>query len=99
MELLFAGLGGALLGFIFHFALPGSDSRGLYWLASWGACSAIVVWEVLTYLDWKSDGGWIWVVTLVVSVLTSVAVARIGTVRRRAADKELLESLFRGSAA
>ena len=99
MELLFAGLGGALLGFIFHFALPGADTRGLVWLAAWGAASAVVVWEVLTWLEWKSDAGWIWAVTLVVAALTSIAVARIGTARRRAADKELLEALFRGSAA
>lgn len=99
MELLFAALGGALLGFIFHFALPGADTRGLVWLAAWGASSAIIVWEVFTWLEWKSDQGWIWVVTLIISALTSAAVARIGTIRRRAADKELLEALFRGQAA
>jgi hypothetical protein len=98
MELLFAALGGALLGFIFHFALPGADTRGLVWLAGWGASSAVIVWEVLTWLEWKSDVGWIWAVTLLVAALTSAAVARIGTARRRAADKELLETLFGASA-
>ncbi|BDZ49848.1 hypothetical protein GCM10025867_20890 [Frondihabitans sucicola] len=99
MELLFAALGGALLGFIFHFALPGADTRGLVWLAGWGTSAAIVAWEVLTWLEWKSGAGWIWVVSLLAAALTVVAVARIGTLRRRAADKELLEALFRGSAA
>lgn len=99
MELLFAALGGAVLGLIFHFALPGGDTRGLVWLAGWGASAAIIVWEVLTWLEWKSDAGWIWAVTLLLSGLTSVAVARIGTLRRRQADKDLLDALFRSSAA
>lgn len=99
MELLFAALGGALLGFIFHYALPGADTRGLVWLAAWGACAAIVAWEAFTWIGLKSNGGWIWVIALVVAGLTAAAVARIGTQRRRASDKELLEALFRGSAA
>lgn len=99
MELLFAALGGALLGFIFHYSLPGADTRGLVWLAAWGASAAIVAWELLTWLEWKSDRGWIWAVTLVVAALTALAAARISTLRRRAADRELLEALFRGGVA
>lgn len=96
MELLFAALGGALIGFIAHFALPGQANRGLLWVAGWSVCAAVVVWEVLTWLEWKSDAGWIWAVTLIVSALTAVAVARIFSQRREAADRELLEELFRG---
>lgn len=99
MELLFAALGGALLGLILHFALPGQDTRGLVWLAGWGAASAIVVWEVLTWLEWKSDAGWIWAVTLVVSGLTAAAVGRLGMLRRREADREKLDRLLRGASA
>ena len=96
MELLFAALGGALIGFIAHFALSGADTRGLVWLAGWSTCAAVVAWEVFTWIGWKSDGGWIWVVSLAVAALTAVAVARVGTLRRREADAELLDGLLRG---
>ena len=99
MELLFAGLGGALLGFIFHFSMPGQDTRGAFWAAAWGICSAVVVWEVFIWLGLKSGGGWIWVFALVASGLTVIASIRLTTGRRRAADAELLEALFRGQAA
>lgn len=96
MELLFAALGGALIGLIVHFALPGQATRGLFWVAGWSTSAAIVVWEVLTWLEWKSDAGWIWIVTLLVSALTAVGVARVFARRREAADRELLEELFQG---
>jgi hypothetical protein len=99
VELLFAALGGALLGFIFHFAMPGADTRGFLWLAGWGTCAAVVAWEAFTWLGWKPDQAWIWIVTLVVAALTAGAVARLGAVRRQRADKQLLEELFRASAA
>jgi hypothetical protein len=99
VELLFAALGGALLGFIFHFALPGQETRGALWSAGWGTCSAIVVWEALIWAGLKSGGGWIWVIALLVAALTAFAATRLTTQRRRVEDKELLESLFRGQAA
>jgi uncharacterized membrane protein YjfL (UPF0719 family) len=96
MELLFAALGGALLGFVAHFALAGADTRGLVWLAGWSTCAAIVTWEVFTWIGWKSDQGWIWALSLVVAALTAAAVARVGTVRRREGDAALLDEFFRG---
>lgn len=98
MELLFAALGGALIGFIVHFALPGQETRGILWTAGWSTSAAIVAWEVLTWLEWKSDVGWIWAVDLVVAALTALAVARLSTVRRRESDRTLLQSLMRGRA-
>jgi hypothetical protein len=99
MELLFAALGGALLGFIFHFALPGLETRGALWSAAWGTCAAIVVYEALTWAGMTSGGGWIWVITLVVAALTAIGINRITAVRRAACDKELLERLFKGQTA
>ncbi len=99
MELLFAALGGALLGFIFHYALPGQETRGVVWVAGWSTCAAIVVWEALIWAGMTSGGGWIWVIDLVVAGLTAVGIARVTTVRRREHDRELLEQLFRGQPA
>lgn len=95
MELLFAALGGAILGLIAHFAFSGQETRGLLWIAGWSTCAAIVAWEVLTWLEWKSDAGWIWAVTLVVAALTAAAVARVSTRSRQAKDRELLDELFK----
>lgn len=99
MELLFAALGGALLGFILHYALPGMETRGVFWSAGWGTCSAIVLWEVLLWAGLTSGGGWIWVITLVFAGLTAAGVNRLTTVRRRESDSELLENLFRSKTA
>ncbi len=99
MELLFAALGGALLGLIAHFALPGLPTRGALWVAGWSTCAAIVVWEVLLWAGLTPGGGWIWVIDLVVAGLTAVAVARITSRRREAADRDLYERLLRGETA
>ncbi|AMM20302.1 hypothetical protein AX769_09175 [Frondihabitans sp. PAMC 28766] len=99
MELLFAALGGTLLGFIFHFALPGQETRGVLWAAGFATCAAIVMWEVLIWVGMTPADGWIWVIDLVVAALTAIGITRITTVRRREADRVLLESLMGGSAA
>ncbi|RKR74883.1 hypothetical protein [Frondihabitans australicus] len=99
MELLFAALGGALLGFIFHYALPGQETRGVLWSAAFGTCAAIVVWEALVWAGMGPGDGWIWVIDLVVAALAAAGITRLSTVRRRAADRELLERLFKGEAA
>jgi len=97
MELLFAVLGGAVLGFIFHYALPGADTRGAALSGTVGAAIAAVVWEALVWSGWRSSDGWMWVWTLVISGLSAAAVCLFSTRARRTADRELLESLFRGS--
>jgi hypothetical protein len=99
MELMFAGLGGALLGFIFHFALPKQETRGALWSAGWATCAAIVVYEALTWAGLTSGGVWIWVITLVVAALTAIGINRITAVRRSEHDREMLERLFKGQAA
>ncbi|MCU1528966.1 MAG: hypothetical protein JWP75_2729 [Frondihabitans sp.] len=99
MELMFAALGGALLGFIFHFALPGQQTRGALWSAGWGTCAAIIVYEALTWAGLTSGGGWIWVITLVVAALTAIGINRITAVRRGAYDRALLDRLFKGQTA
>jgi hypothetical protein len=96
VELLFAALGGALLGLIVHFALPGLPTRGALWVAGWTTCAAIVVWEVLIWAGLTAGGGWIWVIDLVVAGLTAVATALITARRRDAADRDLLARLLRG---
>ena len=96
MELLFVVLGGALLGFVAHFALPAHDTRGVLFAPAAAASVAAVVWEVLLLLGLRADGGWIWVVSLVLSAVAAVVVCRVAAASRRRRDGELLARLSRG---
>ena len=95
MELLFVVLGGAILGFIAHFALPAIDTRGVLLAPAAGAATAAVVWEVLFLLGWPADGGWIWVFSLVLPAVVAVVVCRSAATSRRRRDSEHLTRLLR----
>lgn len=95
MELLFAILGGLILGLAGRYALPKRETHGVLLVPAIGASVAAVIWDALTWAGWKFDGGWIWVTTLVaagaVSVLASVTLGR----QRTTSDAELLSNLSR----
>ena len=95
MELLFATLGGALLGLALFYALRGHDTFGALLLPSIGASTAAIAWAALTWVGLKFNGGWIWVITL---VLAAVVTALLGVLLRRQrqrGDVELLGRLSR----
>lgn len=95
MELLFVTLGGAILGLAARYGVPKRDTHGALLVPAIGAVVSAVVWAALTWLGWKFDGGWIWVVSLVaaavVAVLASVFLGR----QRTDQDAELLATLSR----
>ncbi|MFM9920142.1 hypothetical protein [Lacisediminihabitans sp. H27-G8] len=95
MELLFVTLGGAILGLAARYGVPKRDTHGALLVPAIGAIVAAVVWAALTWVGWKFDGGWIWVVSLVaagvVAILASVFLGR----QRTAQDAELLSTLSR----
>ena len=93
MELLFATLGGAILGLGARYALPGRDTYGVLLIPAVGAATAAIVWAGLTWLGWKFSGGWIWVVTLVAAAAVSAAVTLLVSRTRKNADVELLGRL------
>jgi hypothetical protein len=97
VELLFVCLGGALIGFVLHFALRDRDTRGVLLVPGVATVVAAVVWELLLQLGWRADGGWIWVVSLVLSAIAGVVVARALVGRRRRADVELFDRLAAGA--
>ncbi|MBF4579933.1 hypothetical protein [Frigoribacterium sp. VKM Ac-2530] len=96
MELLFVVLGGALLGFVAHFALPAHDTRGVLLAPAAAASVAAVAWQVLLLAGLRADGGWIWVVALVLSGVAAIAVCRVTATVRRRRDGDLLARLLRG---
>ncbi len=95
MELLFATLGGAILGLGLLYGLRAHDTFGALLLPAIGASTAAIAWAALTWVGLKFNDGWIWVITL---VLAAVVVTLVGVLLRRArqhGDVELLGRLSR----
>lgn len=93
MELLFATLGGALIGLALGYVVPGRRNFGALLLPALGASVAAVTWSSLTWVGWKFDGGWIWVASLAAAGVISLAVGIIISRVRTRGDIELLGRL------
>lgn len=98
MELLFVALVGTLVGAVSRYTVPGRGSHGAMLLPAVGTAVAAAVWAALTWAGWRFDGGWIWVVSIVLAAAASVAVAILLPARRRDADAALLVSLTKAAA-
>lgn len=100
MELLFAGLAGLAIGALAAFATRHRDLIGAVLPAAIGGITALLAWELLTWLGavpgfgWLAyDRAWIWWITLAVTAIVSVwTVAALGS-RRAARDADLLDRL------
>ncbi|MGN6409318.1 MAG: hypothetical protein ACTHMH_13285 [Curtobacterium sp.] len=91
MELLFAVLGGLIVGAVAHVVLPWRSTLGSLLGPAVGGIVAAVLWEALTWAGWQYDATWIWVVTLVgAGVVALVAEWFLGK-RRTAADTAYYE--------
>lgn len=85
MELLFITLGGAILGLVARYSLSLRENHGVALVPSIGAAAAAVVWVALTWAGMTWDGGWIWVISLVVTAaVVGIADRVIGSSRERA---------------
>jgi hypothetical protein len=93
MELLFITLGGALLGIAARYLVPRRATHGVALVPAVGAGAAAVAWVALTWLGLAWDGGWIWVISLVVSGLAAAAVAMVLGPRRERDDAEAFARL------
>jgi hypothetical protein len=93
MEMLFAVLGGVLLGIGVYYALPGKDKYGAAVLPGAAGAATAVVWAGLTWAGWKFDGGWIWIVALAAGVAASALTGFVLARMRSAADERMLERL------
>ncbi len=96
MELLFVTLGGLILGLAARYALPHRGEIGVLLAPAVGAGVAAVVWVALTWAGLAWDGGWIWVIALVLAGLASVAAELMLGRRRVRDDEQLLARLTRG---
>ncbi|QWS32410.1 hypothetical protein [Curtobacterium aetherium] len=93
MELLFAVLGGILLGAVAHVVVPWRTTRGVLIGPVVGGIVAAVLWEALTWAGWPYDGTWIWVVALLGSGSVALVVEVVLGRRRTAADEAHYERL------
>jgi hypothetical protein len=80
MELLFVTLGGLILGLAARYALPHRAEVGV-----------AITWAGLAW-----DGGWIWVISLVLAGLASAGTEFVLGRRRTRADEQLFTRLIRG---
>jgi len=94
MEILFITIGGAILGAIARYTLPGRLSSGAVVLPAAGAAISAVVWVVLTWFGMKWDGGWIWVLSLLITGLAVAALALWLPRHRAVADEKRLQDLL-----
>ncbi len=95
MELLFVVLGGVLLGVLARYTIPQRHTHGAFLLPALGGIVAAVVWAALTWAGWRFDGGWIWVVSLVLAGAASIVAAIVLPRRRQVADDRMLARLNR----
>jgi hypothetical protein len=99
MELLFITLGGIILGLIARYTLPDRERHGVVLVPAIGAATAAIVWVALTWAGMPWDGGWIWVISLVVTALTVVAADILIGRSRAIRDAERLQALLAGRTA
>lgn len=95
MELLFATVIGAAISLGVRYVVPGRQWHGLLLVPLVGAAATAAVWVACVWLGLTFDGGWIWVIALVLGPLASLAVALLLPRRREAADAALLEQLMK----
>ena len=95
MELLFVTLGGVILGIAARYSVPNRDTHGALLVPAVAAIVASVVWAALTWVGWKFDGGWIWVVSLGASGIIAAAASVFLGRQRTASDTELFAKLGR----
>ncbi|MCU1477258.1 MAG: hypothetical protein JWQ64_1951 [Subtercola sp.] len=94
MELLFIVLAGIIMGALARYLFPLRDTHGVVLMPAVGGITAAIVWEILTWLNWPWDGGWIWVVTVVVTALVVGITAPVLGRTRRAHDRAQLTALL-----
>jgi len=98
VELLFVTVGGALLGLAARYVVPGDrHTYGVLLTPAVGAAATSAVWVALLWARLTFDGGWIWLVSLLVGAAASLAVPFVLPARRQAADQALLVELSRAA--
>jgi hypothetical protein len=95
VELLFVTVIGASISLGVRYLVPGRRTHGVLLVPAAGAAATAAVWAACVWIGLTFDGGWIWVIALVLGPLASLAVALALPGRRESADAELLARLMK----
>lgn len=98
MELLFVLVIAAAIGGIVRYVLPGRNSYGMLLLPAVDVVATAILWVAFTWIGWKFDGGWIWVVAIGGGGLITIAVELLVWRGRLRVDRRLLHELSGGRA-
>ncbi len=86
MEILFVVLAGVILGIAAGAALPRRELRGIALVPAIGGAAASIFWVALTWFGMAWNGGWIWVITLVLAAVVAAIGGQLLSVSRERAD-------------
>ena len=93
MELMFITLIGVAIGLVARGVIRPFVSTGVALIPAFGGASSAIVWVALTWLRLRWDQPLIWLITITVAVLTSIAAGVVATRVRRRQDDRLFEEI------
>jgi uncharacterized membrane protein YeaQ/YmgE (transglycosylase-associated protein family) len=95
MEILFAIVIAAAIGYIARYVVPGRQTYGTLITPAVGAVVTGAVWAVLVWLGFTFDGGWIWTISLVAGAIAVLLVAGLLPGARKRSDEALFQAARR----
>ena len=95
MELIFAILGGLIIGLIVRYSLPGRDMTGAIVIPAIATAGAAILWEIATWLRLPSSNPWVWVVVFAIVAIKSVFVDLWLARRRKHSDEVAFEAALK----
>jgi len=98
MELFIVVVIGIGIGLVVRYVLPNRDTHGALLLPAISGAATSIVWVSLLWLGQRSEGGWIWVASLVAAFISAVVAGRLLPRRRAEADDVLFAQLSGGKA-
>lgn len=91
MELLFVALGGAIIGLIAHFSLPGTIRRGVIVLPALATVVISVAWEALTWAGLSYGNFLIWGISFGLAIIVAFVFGILQERRRAASDEAFFD--------
>jgi quaternary ammonium compound-resistance protein SugE len=93
VELLFVALGGAIIGLVAHYVIPGQVRRGVVVLPALGTVLISGVWEGLTWAGLAYSDFVIWGITFAVTIIAVCGLGITFSRRRTSADDLFFSSM------
>jgi len=98
MELFIVVVIGISVGLVVRYVMPNRDTYGALLLPAISGAATSIVWVSLLWLGQRSEGGWIWVASLLAAFISAVVAGLLLPRRRAEADGALFVQLSGGKA-